>query len=215
MTNKSSPEIISERLKSQFAPTYLTLTSIIQGVAISALVAKVEANYPQMGPVDWLLTITSFIGFLVLWHEYMMQSLAFVWIPTLLDSLVPFAFLAAELFLAHSIYNNFRSWLLGFSLVFFVGLVARITASWQEQKWQEENREIVDRVRVYTKLRVVIVSVIAIFFFFCWALFEPLHLERFQIEIAAAALAATVIYAASILPYWGQVLRYARGELKA
>jgi hypothetical protein len=30
------------------------------------------------------------LAFFGVWHEYLMQALAFVWMPTLLDSVVPF-----------------------------------------------------------------------------------------------------------------------------
>jgi hypothetical protein len=35
---------VGERLKAQYAPAYLKLTSIIQGAAITTLVARVEAT---------------------------------------------------------------------------------------------------------------------------------------------------------------------------
>ncbi len=84
---KPAPEMISQRLKGQFAPAYLTLTSIIQGVALSVLAARVEATYAQFDATDWLLTIATFLVFLEVWNEYLMQVLAFVWLPTLLGSL--------------------------------------------------------------------------------------------------------------------------------
>src|SRR6266705_6780732 len=125
MDMKPAPEIVSQRLKSQFAPAYLTLTSIIQGVALAVLAARVEATYAQFDATDWLLTIATFLAFVTLWHEYLMQALAFVWMPNLLDSLVPFAFLASELFAGHFVYHGLRGWLLSVSLIFVVGAVAQ------------------------------------------------------------------------------------------
>jgi hypothetical protein len=61
MDMKPAPEIVSQRLKSQFAPAYLTLTSIIQGVALAVLAARVEATYAQFDATDWLLTIATFV----------------------------------------------------------------------------------------------------------------------------------------------------------
>jgi hypothetical protein len=57
MTSPPAPERVAQRLKEQFAPAYLTLTSIIQGVALTALVVRVEALYPQFGAVDWVLAV--------------------------------------------------------------------------------------------------------------------------------------------------------------
>jgi hypothetical protein len=120
MDMKPAPETVSQRLKGQFAPAYLTLTSIIQGVALSTLVIRVESNSAQFDATNWLLAVTTFVGFLTVWNEYLMQVLMFVWVPTLLDSLVPFAFLASELFMAHFVYNGLRGWLLTLGQAQFV-----------------------------------------------------------------------------------------------
>src|SRR5205823_3112042 len=108
---------------------YLTLTSIIQGVALSTLAIRVENTAPSFGIVEWLLSVTTFLVFLTVWNEYVLQVLAFVWVPSLLDwvpslldSLIPFAFLAAELFLAHFVAHDLRDWLLAFDAVGFVGI---------------------------------------------------------------------------------------------
>src|SRR5579864_5838832 len=141
MDLKPAPEMISQRLKGQFAPAYLTLTSIIQGVALSVLAARVEATYAQFDATDWLLTIATCLVFLVVWNEYLMQVLAFVWVPTLLDSLVPFAFLACELFMAHFVYHNLRGWLLTLGLIFVVGGAAQILTVTQARSLADENRD--------------------------------------------------------------------------
>src|SRR5215468_10751254 len=73
---------VSSRLTSQFAPAYLTLASIIQGVALSTLVIRVEATYGDFDAVAWLLTLATFLTYLIVWHEYVLQVLAFVWMPT-------------------------------------------------------------------------------------------------------------------------------------
>ena len=109
MTLPPAPERVAQRLKEQFAPAYLTLTSIIQGVALTALLVRVEALYPRFGAVDWVLAVTTFLVLVDIWHEYLMTVLAYVWTPTLLDTLIPFGFLAAELFLAQFV-DDLRPW---------------------------------------------------------------------------------------------------------
>jgi len=142
MDLKPAPEIISQRLKGQLTPAYLTLTSIIQGVALAFLAARVEATYAQFDTANWLLTSATFVGFLTLWNEYLMQVLTFVWVPTLVDSLVPFAFLAGELFMAHFVYGGLRYWLLSLGLTFVVGTLASIVTNRQARNFPEENRDV-------------------------------------------------------------------------
>ena len=124
MGASQTPESVAMRLREQFAPSYLTLTSIIQGVAISALVIRVESVGELLDVAAWLLVVTTLLSLLLLWHEYLMQALAYVWLPTLLDSAIPFAFLVAELFLVHFVYGNQRAWLLVAAVAFALGLAA-------------------------------------------------------------------------------------------
>ena len=141
MTSPPAPERVAQRLKEQFAPAYLTLTSIIQGVALTALVVRVEALYPQFGAVDWVLAVTTFLVLVDIWHEYLMTVLAYVWTPTLLDTLIPFGFLAAELFLAHFV-NDLRPWLLSCGLVALVGAGAWLQSQLRVRELASENREV-------------------------------------------------------------------------
>ncbi len=148
---------MSSRLTSQFAPAYLTLASIIQGVALSTLVLRVEATYAGFDAAAWLLTLATF---LIVWHEYMLQVLAFVWIPTVPDTVIPFAFLAAELLLAHCVYRDLRLWLLALGLVSVVGMAAGIVTALQTHAFTE-NRAIVRALaperRTHWALNVLIV----------------------------------------------------------
>ena len=77
---------VGARLKAQYAPAYLTLTSIIQGAAITTQVARVEATSTAYTTANWLLVAATFLSFVLIWHEYLMQALAYVWMPSLLDS---------------------------------------------------------------------------------------------------------------------------------
>jgi len=75
MDMKPAPEIISRRLKDQLAPAYLTLTSIIQGVALAFLAARVEATSTRFDTTNWLLTIATFVGLLTVWNEKFIMCL--------------------------------------------------------------------------------------------------------------------------------------------
>lgn len=214
MEMKPAPEIISQRLKGQLSPAYLTLTSIIQGVAFAFLATRVEGTYAQFDATDWLLTGTTFVGFLTLWNEYLMQILMFVWMPTLVDSLVPFAFLATELFTAHFVFHSLRNWLLSLGLTFAVGIMASFVTSVQARNLPEENRDVVRALASLTLIRLVLGVVIMVLCLAAWALYDVLRLEQVQIVVALAALFAIVVFLGSSVPYWNRALAYARGEYK-
>ncbi len=209
---KPAPEMISQRLKGQFAPAYLTLTSIIQGVALSVLAARVEATYAQFDATDWLLTIATFLVFLEVWNEYLMQVLAFVWVPTLLDSLVPFAFLAGELFMAHFVYHGLRGWLLTLGLIFIVGGASQIVSSMQAHTLAEENRDIARVLAPVGWVRAALNAVIGVLSLCAWALYDVLRLGQVQLVVALVALVGIIVFIGSSVPYWNQVLAYARGD---
>ena len=215
MDLKPAPAIVSERLKSQFAPAYLTLTSIIQGVALAVLAARVEATYTQFDATNWTLTIATFLLFVTLWHEYLMQALAFVWMPTLLDSLVPFAFLACELFAAHFVYNGLRGWLLVLGLSFVVGVAAQLLTLTQARLLGEENRDLVGALRPISWMRAVLSTVIIVASLGAWALYEVLRLGQEAFVVALLAAVLMIVFLGSSVPYWNRVLAYARGQYHA
>ena len=212
MDLKPAPEMISQRLKGQFAPAYLTLTSIIQGVALSVLAVRVEATYAQFDATDWLLTIATFLVFLEVWNEYLMQVLAFVWVPTLLDSLVPFAFLACELFMAHFVYHGLRGWLLTLGLIFIVGGASQIVSNMQARALAEENRDIARVLAPVGWVRAALNAVIGVLSLCAWALYDVLRLGQVQLVVALVALVGIIVFIGSSVPYWNQVLAYARGD---
>lgn len=212
MDMKPAPETVFQRLKGQFAPAYLTLSSIIQGVALAFLAARVEATYAHFDATNWLLTAATFVGFLTVWNEYLMQVLTFVWVPTLLDSLVPFAFLASELFMAHFVYNNLRGWLLTLGLIFVVGGAAQILTVTQARSLADENRDIIRVLAPHYRVRAVLCAVIVVLCLCAFALYDVLRLGQAQFVIALLAFALVIVFSSSSVPLWNQVLAYARGE---
>ncbi|HEX8036958.1 MAG TPA: hypothetical protein VF510_24080 [Ktedonobacterales bacterium] len=203
---------VSGRLKGQFAPAYLTLASIIQGVALSALVVRVESTYTSFDAVAWLLTVATFLVIVDIWHEYLMMVLAYVWLPTLLDSLVPFAFVAAELFLGHFVYGNTRGWLLAYAGCYLVGGVAWILQNTQVRLLASENRRIKDVLATSDRIRGILGVAFAALSLAAWALYDVLRLGQAQLIVAILALIGTCVFLASSIPGWHRLLAYARSE---
>jgi len=211
MSSPPAPERVSQRLKEQFAPAYLTLTSIIQGVALTALVVRVEALYPHFGAVDWVLAIATFLVFVDVWHEYLMTVLAYVWTPTLLDTLVPFGFLAAELFLAHFI-NDLRPWLLCYGLVALVGVGAWLHGQLRVRELAEENRDMHAILATPHSYRGMLAAAVCLLSLAAFGLYTLLGLGSAQLVVALAALAGTIAIITSSIPMSKRIPRFAHGE---
>ncbi|HEY7429479.1 MAG TPA: hypothetical protein VH641_01975 [Streptosporangiaceae bacterium] len=211
MTSPSAPERVSQRLKEQFAPAYLTVTSIVQAVALTALVVRVEDLYPEFGVADWVLALATFLVMVDIWHEYLMTVLAYVWAPTLLDTLIPFGFLAAELFLAHFV-NDLRPWLLCYGLVALIGLGAWLQGQLRARGLASENREIHAVLAGPYRYRGMLAAAAALLSLAGFGLYTLLGLDGAQLAVALIALAGIIAIIASSIPMWNRILRFAHGE---
>lgn len=203
---------VASRLKGQFAPAHLTLASIIQGVALSALVIRVEETYTRFDAVAWLLTAATFLVIVDIWHEDLMMVVAYVWLPTLYDSLIPFAFGAAELFLGFFVYGNARGWLLAYAGCYLVGVAAWLVQNQQSRLLGNENRDIKALLATQDRMRGTFAVALAVLCLLAWALYEVLHLSEMQYFVALAALISCGAFLASSTPGWNRLLAYARTE---
>jgi hypothetical protein len=212
MDGIQSPQAVAARLREQFAPMYLTLTSIIQGVALSTLVVRVEASSDHFGPANWLMATTTLLAFLLVWHEYVMQALAYIWMPTLIDSALPFAFLVAELFLAYLVYGNQRAWLFTAGIAYALGVAAWARTQAQARAQGQENVGVLTAVSELSRVRLLFSLLPAALFLLAGALYDALGLEHVSGVVAAVSVVIITVVIAGTVPYWNRVLTYARNE---
>ena len=207
----STPGVVAQRITGQFAPAYLTLASIIQGVALTTLVSRVEGAYGGYTAADWVLTVATFFAILAVWQEYLLQVLTYVWLPTFLDSLVPFGFVVAELFLAHLVYHTERAWLLAYGGFYLVGV-----AAWSLQNRQiatsgdEESRRIDRFLAPHDRLRGALLIIFAALSLAAWALYDVLGLGRAPLGVALVALAGGGVFVGRSVPAWQRLRSYAQ-----
>jgi hypothetical protein len=202
--------VIRQRLTGPFSTTYLTLASIIQGVALTTLVSRVEATYGSFAAADWVLSTTTFLVILIVWHGYLTQSLLYAWLPTFLDSLVPFAFAVAELFLAHLVDQTERAWLLAYGGFYLVGLAAWFYQNRQVQTADYESRRIDRLLEWHDRVQGLILAVLAVLSLAAGALYDVLGLGQVRLGVALGALVAGCVYLGRSVPPWNRLLAYAR-----
>jgi hypothetical protein len=209
-TQSPTPEVIRQRLTGPFSTTYLTLASIIQGVALTTLVSRVEATYGSFAAADWVLSTTTFLVILIVWHGYLTQSLLYAWLPTFLDSLVPFAFAVAELFLAHLVDQTERAWLLAYGGFYLVGLAAWSYQNRQVQTADYDSRRIDRLLAWHDRTQGLILAVLAVLSLAAGALYDVLGLGQVRLGVALGALVAGCVYLGRSVPPWNRLLAYAR-----
>src|SRR5438093_1332304 len=103
--------MIHHKLKDSLSPVYLTLLSVIQGVALADLALVVGAGYPQFTVVRWLLVLVSLWMVITVWHTFTIHITLWSWIPDLRDAIVPFVIGALELVFNHTISLRLSAWL--------------------------------------------------------------------------------------------------------
>jgi hypothetical protein len=176
------PERISRRLREQFAPAYLAITGLVQVLVLDALISKVEDNYTEYGVVDWLVTATTFLVCVDIWHEYLMTVLSNVWMPGLL----------------------------GYGLVALMGVAAWAQRNLRIRQLAHEDRDLPLALATGHWYRGALALVVTAFGLLGWLLYDVLGLGSAQLAVAVTGLVGVVAIIASSVPTWNQILRYAR-----
>jgi hypothetical protein len=141
-------------LRDSFAPTYLTLISIIQGVLLGLTFQLLFERWPELradGPVLVLL-FNNLVLIALVWNEYRMGSYMFRWVPYLLDAVIPFAVggLQAGLILA---IGSPLAWL-GWLATFYLAAVVAFENMYRRSAEEQRNAFVLERNRGFRRLNV-------------------------------------------------------------
>jgi hypothetical protein len=150
---ESHQRAVYRRLKASYSPTYLTILSVVQAVAMGDLAQVVAAGYHHFIIVQWVLTVNTFGVLIIIWNVFSVQSALWRWIPDVRDSAVPFVVGALELFLNHTITVSLSAWLVAVSLIAVAGALGTLHISWRAAR-EKEHRELLDRLSVHIRLYV-------------------------------------------------------------
>jgi hypothetical protein len=144
---------IHHRLKQSYTPYYLTILSIIQGVALGNLALVVISGHQHFTCVQWVLTLNSFGVLIIIWNVFNVQSALWVWIPDVRDSAVPFVVGALELYLNQAVAVNLSTWLFALALIGMAGTVGTWYIHWRSSQ-ESENLPLLKRLDGYIRLYV-------------------------------------------------------------
>jgi hypothetical protein len=149
----SGRRAVYQRLKGSYSPTYLTILSVVQAVAMGDLAQVVAAGYHHFTLVQWILTFNTFGVLIIIWNVFSVQSALWRWIPDVRDSAVPFIVGALELFLNHTITVSLNAWLVAVSLIAVAGAVGTLHISWRAGR-EAEHRELLGHLNIHIRLYV-------------------------------------------------------------
>jgi uncharacterized membrane protein YwaF len=132
-----STSTLYARLMRLHESSYLTLLSIVQGVATAFLGASIPSHF-VVG--EWLLFVATFAFLVLVWAEYNMGVASLCWIPTFRDALIPFALCMTEILLSKSLAQP-RRWFLGASMFCVIGFFAFLNMYTRARRYPE-NEEV-------------------------------------------------------------------------
>lgn len=120
------PARIARRVEDSFREVYLTLVSIIQGVALGWLVQTIGPDYRHLTADQIGRALAVFAFIIAVWQEYMVGSTMFAWVPGVLDSLTPFLLGLGECLAVSAVTDSISAYLLLTTCTWAVGLLAEV-----------------------------------------------------------------------------------------
>jgi hypothetical protein len=124
---------LEEKPKTDLSAFYLTLVSIIQSLAFTYLLGRLEtllSNPATRTANTGLQAIMAFLAIVLVWHQYAMGAIFFKWTLDIWDSVIPFLLGAAEYFMIATMAKAYSLWL--WSLPPFIFLAA--LAYWNQYR---------------------------------------------------------------------------------
>lgn len=117
-----SPDVLKRRIVEVFPAGYLTMISIVQGVALGAAIVTTQQQLQdQQGTINRLTVVSQalavFVSIVVITHRYLILTIDDRWAPTIFDTLIPYALGVGEITTAVVIGRN-TTWWIAVSVLF-------------------------------------------------------------------------------------------------
>lgn len=139
-------------LRDSFAPSYLTLISIIEGVLLGLLFELVAEGRIVFRPGEptTLLVLNDVLLIMLVWNEYRMGSCMFRWVPSLADAVIPFTVGGIQAALILSTHRPL-AWLAWLAAFYLGGMVA-YENMYRSSAAEERNAFVLARNRRFRRL---------------------------------------------------------------
>ncbi|ODB82372.1 hypothetical protein A3194_19140 [Candidatus Thiodiazotropha endoloripes] len=197
--------MLQQRIKEQNVAAYLTIMSIIQGVALSFFTLIVADQYQALSNSTWILVVCTFLVIIFTWFEYIMGISAFVWLHGLLDSIIPFSLFVGEAMLIHTMTSSSGSWYFSMSIFCLIGLVAFINM-YYKSSLEPENKDLLKWLGNWKWMTILYIALSLIAFVLGWKYWSTNASPYY----ASIALFLIVVFLLRSKFYWSKILRYAK-----
>jgi len=223
MNAVSQPEpehlLLLQQLKSSFSAVYMTLLSIIQGVALADLAIVVGASYQQFTLVHWLLVLAMFGLIVTVWNQMMIDAISMNWVPDFEDAALAFGSGAFELLLNHLIPLSLSLWLFALAGASCLEILVAVVVG-RKAKQEAENRRLLRLLRrrlrgsIFHGTAGMVLSLLLGLLILIEGLPPADGLDGVRILLAISAVMLAIVWVASYffnaIVYWRALLAYAR-----
>jgi hypothetical protein len=206
-----------DRVENSFKDFYFQLVSVIQGLALSGLVLAVTTNYHDLHLINWLRVGVDFITIVAIWQEYMVGATIFAWVPTVLDSFVPFVLGAVEFALCSSVLNGFNTFLLEATATITVGSIAYANFSYHVRRGFPNNQLSYQFFRPHVRFGLLCCVFGFIGITSLWLTGELFNLssnENYQILASGLVAICPAGLLLHFIPHWNGAIANARRSIK-
>lgn len=207
----SPEERLVARLEESFHGAYLTLVSIIQGLALAILIQELPRNGQQFSAAQWIMVAVTVALIAIVWQEYLIGSTAFAWIPTILDSTVPFLLGIAEALVILQIRVSLSRFLGACFFLAMLGVIAYVNYLYQARRGLGDSQHNAEVFRTLHRSGLVLVASVVPSYGILW--FASLRMTASGQVTAISALAGLfpVLMFARIPVWWNRVIRRSNG----
>jgi hypothetical protein len=203
------------RVEHSFKDVYLQLLSVIQGLALSGLAFAVSTAYQHLALAEWLRVVVVFLVIVAAWQEYMVGATVFAWVPTVLDSMVPFILGAVEFALASVIASPMVAYLMMMSVTSATGLAAYANYAYHAHRGFPSNASSYHFFHPHVRFGLIVCTAATVFNTLLWLAAWVFKLHGASDEIILAVLTALmpVSLIAHFIPHWNGAIKRARRSL--
>ncbi len=140
--DRESVEQAIRDIDRNFTSVYLTNISIIQGSVFAYFGVVIADHYHELSFCQWSLVLSTAMLYVATWHEYIFTVSLVSWIPTIKDSIGPYALGAAEVALVHAVPEGLEAWSWAGVAFGVVAVLVIFHTNWRLVKDADENRHL-------------------------------------------------------------------------
>jgi hypothetical protein len=132
--NPPDKQSLFRSMAENFTGVYLTMLSIIQGVALTDLAQITFSERVHFTAVNWIEVATMLWSLIYIWNHFMGDALMTHWIPDLEDAALLFGTGVFELVANHAIVLSPAAWLATLAIMFFAWTLGTLYIGRQQER---------------------------------------------------------------------------------